>query len=115
MPGNDVATWARRLVEVGESIDLRVQSLDCTLDEALAFVRQGMPVATGIEQPDGTLRWVLICEVRGRRARLSNLESARVRPMGCPAWLATALERAGVRRSAIRRGGPAVAGLPRCL
>lgn len=72
IPGDDAATWARRLVEVGESIDLRVQSLECTLREALAFVRQGMPVATGIEQPDGSLRWLLIGAVHGRRARVSD-------------------------------------------
>ena len=76
IPGDNAATWARRLVEVGESIDLRVQLLECTLQEALGFVRQGMPIATGIEQEDGALRWVLVCEVRGRRARLKNLESA---------------------------------------
>ncbi len=50
--------------------------LECTLQEALGFVRQGMPIATGIEQENGVLRWVLVCEVRGRRARLKNLESA---------------------------------------
>jgi ABC-type bacteriocin/lantibiotic exporter with double-glycine peptidase domain len=76
IPGDDAATWARRLVEVGESIDLRVQLLECTLQEALAFVRQGMPIATGIEQADGVLRWVLVCEVRGRQVRLRDFESA---------------------------------------
>jgi len=76
IPGEGVMTWARRLVEVGESMDLRVQSLECTLPEALAFVRQGMPVATAVEQPDGSLRWVSVCEVRGRRVRLSDLASA---------------------------------------
>ena len=95
IPGDDAATWARRLVEVGESIDLRVQLLECTLQEALAFVRQGMPVATGIEQQDGALRWVLVCEVRGRRVRLRDLESARVRSLGFPAELATAVGRSG--------------------
>ncbi len=75
IPGDDAATWARRLVEVGESIALRVQLLDCALQDAAAFARQGIPVATGIEQPDGSLRWVLLCGVRGRRVRLKGLES----------------------------------------
>jgi putative ABC transport system ATP-binding protein len=70
IPGHDAAACARRLVEVGESMDLRVQVLECSWREALTFVRQGMPVATGIEQPDGSLRWLLIGEVRRRRARL---------------------------------------------
>jgi len=72
IPGDGAAIWARRLVEVGEGIDLRVQSLECTLPEALALVRQGIPIATGIEQPDGSLRWVLVGEVRGRRARVQD-------------------------------------------
>lgn len=75
IPGDDAASWARRLVEVGESMDLRVQSLQCTLSDALAFVRQGIPVATGIEQPDRSLRWVLLCGARGRRVRLQDLEA----------------------------------------
>jgi ABC-type bacteriocin/lantibiotic exporter with double-glycine peptidase domain len=76
IPGDDAVTWARRMVEVGESIDLRVQLLECTLQEALAFVRQGMPIATAIEQANGVLRWVLVCEVRGRRARVRDFQSA---------------------------------------
>lgn len=76
IPGNDVEACSRRLVEVGESIDLRVQSLVCSLEDALAFVRQGMPIATGIEAADGALRWMLVCEVRGRRVRLRDLEAA---------------------------------------
>jgi ABC-type bacteriocin/lantibiotic exporter with double-glycine peptidase domain len=75
IPGDGAATWARRLVEVGESIDLRVQLLACTVQDALALVRQGTPVATGIEQPDGSLRWVLLCGIRGRRVRLKGIES----------------------------------------
>jgi len=75
IPGDGVRTWARRLVEVGESMDLRVQSLECTLPDALAFVRQGMPVATAVEQPDGSLQWMVVCEVRGRRVRLGAFEA----------------------------------------
>ncbi len=76
IPGDGAPIWARRLAEVGESIDLRVQSLECTLPDALAFVRQGMPVATAIEQPDGSLRWMLVSQVRGWRVRLSDIASA---------------------------------------
>ena len=72
IPGDDTATWARRLVEIGESIELRVQLLESTLDEALAFVRQGIPVATRVAQADGALTWFLICEARGRRWRVKN-------------------------------------------
>jgi putative ABC transport system ATP-binding protein len=75
IPGDDLATWARRLVEVGESLDLRVQWLVCSLQDALSCVRQGIPVATGIEQPDGSIQWVLIKQARGRRVRWSRLGS----------------------------------------
>jgi putative ABC transport system ATP-binding protein len=61
IPGNDFESCSRRLVEVGESIDLRVQSLFCSLDEALAFVQQGMPVAACVERPDWPVRWILVC------------------------------------------------------
>ncbi len=73
IPGSDVPTWSRRLVEVGESMNLRVRSIDGTLDDVLNLVRQGIPVATGLEKPEEQLHWLLIAEVRGRRARLRDL------------------------------------------
>jgi ABC-type bacteriocin/lantibiotic exporter with double-glycine peptidase domain len=75
IPGDDLVTWARRLVEVGESLDLRVQWLVCSLNDALSCVRQGIPVATGIEQPDGSIQWLLISQIRGQRVRWNRLES----------------------------------------
>ena len=75
IPGDDLVTWARRLVEVGESLDLRVQLLVFSLQEALACVRKGIPVATRIEAQDGSFHCVLICEARGRRVRLSRLDA----------------------------------------
>jgi putative ABC transport system ATP-binding protein len=75
IPGDDLATWARRLVEVGESLDLRVQWLVCSLQDALSCVRQGIPVATGIEQSDGSIQWVLIKQARGQRVRWNRLDS----------------------------------------
>lgn len=70
IPGSDAQTWARRLVEVGESMNLRVRWIEGTLDEALTLARQGIPVATSLEEPGGRLHWLLIAEVRGRRVRL---------------------------------------------
>jgi ABC-type bacteriocin/lantibiotic exporter with double-glycine peptidase domain len=99
IPGNDLEACSRRLVEVGESIDLRVQSLFCSLDEALAFVRQGMPIAAGIERPDGAVRWLLVGEVRGRRVRVKDLEA------GSDRWMS--------RRGLLRRFGARVSNEPR--
>jgi putative ABC transport system ATP-binding protein len=75
IPGDDLNAWTRRLVEVGESLDLRVQTVECSLMDALSCVRQGIPVATGIEQDDGSLQWILLSEARGKRVRLSLLGS----------------------------------------
>ena len=52
IPGDDQQTWARRLVEVGESLNLRVRSVECNLSDALTFVRQGIPLGDlpGIEE-----------------------------------------------------------------
>jgi len=75
IPGDDLNAWTRRLVEVGESLDLRVQMVECSLMDALSCVRQGIPVATGIEQDDGSLQWVLLSEARGKRVRLGLLGS----------------------------------------
>lgn len=76
IPGDGAAIWAQRMVEVGESIDLRVQLLECTLQDALAFVRQGIPVATAVQGADGSLRWVLVCEVGTRKVRLGGQEAS---------------------------------------
>ncbi len=76
IPGDDRQTWARRLVEVGESLNLRVRSVECSLADALTFVRQGIGMATCVERPDGQLQWLLLVGCRGRRIRLASLDPA---------------------------------------
>ncbi|MCR9115495.1 MAG: ATP-binding cassette domain-containing protein [bacterium] len=68
--GEDWLTWARRLVEVGESLSLRVRSMEANLADALVFVQQGIPVAAPIDTGDTELDWTLITQVSGRRARI---------------------------------------------
>ena len=46
IPAANRRSWSQPLVEVGESVNLRIRSVDCPLDDALAFVREGAPVAT---------------------------------------------------------------------
>ena len=55
--GDDAGTWARRLVEAGESLNLRVRYVECTLADAMTFVQQGIPVAHCSSAGDGTLHW----------------------------------------------------------
>ena len=77
IPGDDWQTWSRRLVEVGESLSLRIRSIETNLDDALTFVRQGTPVATTVAANDGELRWVLVAEARGRKARIVKADDTR--------------------------------------
>jgi ABC-type bacteriocin/lantibiotic exporter with double-glycine peptidase domain len=77
IPGGDWASWSRRLVEVGESLNLRIRSIESTPERVLAFVGQGTPVATCLEEAEGGLRWFLVAEVRGRRVRLVTLNDER--------------------------------------
>ena len=74
--GDDGRIWAQRLVEVGESVNLRVRSIECSLQEALTFVRQGIPIATYVQDADSSMHWILITEARGRRLRVASLEKA---------------------------------------
>ncbi|QDU92516.1 peptidase domain-containing ABC transporter [Lignipirellula cremea] len=71
--GDDSQAWVRRLVEAGESLRLRIRSLDCTLKEALAIVAQGMPVAFCEDRNGGQLQWSFLSERRGRKVRVSPL------------------------------------------
>ncbi|MHB8863476.1 MAG: peptidase domain-containing ABC transporter [Pirellulaceae bacterium] len=98
--GSCAQALAQQLVEVGESLNLRVRSLDGTLDEMLNFVRQGVPVATFVEGPGGDCHWMLIGELRGRRIRVPSLTCE-----GHDAWMSkrSLRERLGMRAPTDRR------------
>ncbi len=68
--GENADAWSRRLVEAGESLNLRIRSFDCTVDEALSFVQQGTPVGVCCDGPDGGLRWLVVCEAKGFKVRI---------------------------------------------
>lgn len=76
IPGTGCQVWSRRLGEVAESLQLRVITLEATLAESLSIVRQGTPVATCIEQPDGRSEWFLLAEAGPRRVRLAAINAA---------------------------------------
>jgi ABC-type bacteriocin/lantibiotic exporter with double-glycine peptidase domain len=82
IPGDEAATWCRRLVEVGESVDLRVQTSEAPLRDALDLVRQGMPVAACLDRGAGRLQWVALAGSRGRRVLVGALE-----PGAADRWL----------------------------
>lgn len=67
IPGSDPATWGCRLVEVGESINLKVRTLDASIDRIIEFVQDGTPVAHGSEDESGEIRWRIILQARGSK------------------------------------------------
>ena len=71
---DDAQRWSRRLVEVGESLNLRIRTLECTLQEALEFVRQGIPVAYCADDADGVIQWFVLSEVKGSKVRVDAVE-----------------------------------------
>ncbi|MCO6458724.1 MAG: ATP-binding cassette domain-containing protein [Pirellulaceae bacterium] len=76
IPGDDCQAWSQRLVEVGESLNLRVRSIECTWRQALAFAQQSIPIATCIRDARDELQWVLISEVRRGRLRVTTSDSS---------------------------------------
>lgn len=78
--GDDWQAWASRLVEVGESVDLRIRSVECTLKEALIFAGHGIPVATSIngasssQEDDEPPRWIVVTSATPTSAKVLRLE-----------------------------------------
>lgn len=73
--GNDARTWSRRLVEVGESLNLRVLSAECDFSDMLSFVQQRIPVAVCLEGSDGRLQWFIMTETKRRKIRVTSLNT----------------------------------------
>ncbi|MHC2068197.1 peptidase domain-containing ABC transporter [Bremerella sp. T1] len=67
IPGTDHSAWGRRLVEVGESINLKVRTIDASLDRIIAFVQDGVPVAHGSEDESGDVHWHVLLEAKGNK------------------------------------------------
>jgi ABC-type bacteriocin/lantibiotic exporter with double-glycine peptidase domain len=70
IPDDDAQAWAKRLVEVAESVDLRVRGLECALIEAVSCVPQRIPVAIYCPGNPSAAEWLLLVEMRGRRIRV---------------------------------------------
>ncbi len=88
MGGQDAKSWLARLVEVGESVNLRIRSVECSLREAVYFVREGVPVvwcadadsalAEGSDAAEQALNWLVIQDANARRVLISQLEAGDV-------------------------------------
>lgn len=73
--GHDPLAWTRRLVETGESLNLRIRGVEGKLEEAITFVRQGVPVAFCRTAADGNLEWIVLNAAKGRRVRLAEFQT----------------------------------------
>lgn len=70
IPGNSDRTWDHRLVEIGESLNLRVRSLEVTIKEVIPFIQQGIPVAHCRVMPEGDTCWWIITRSKGGKVKL---------------------------------------------
>lgn len=63
-PGDVHRLWWKWLDEAAKSLGLRTKTLDCTVDEALALVRDGAPIITYRDEPQA--EWMTVVATRGR-------------------------------------------------
>ena len=91
IPGNDSQSWARRLVEIGESMDLRVREATCSLEDALIFVRRGLPLVIIQDRPQQPPTCLLLLRGRGSKVCLAALEEGPSPRLVSVRWLVRAL------------------------
>lgn len=72
LPGDDSRSWVRRLVQAGETLGLRLHSIECSLSQGLDTVRQGLPLAACISETGGERDWILIREASTWRVRVAG-------------------------------------------
>lgn len=75
IPGTDPATWGCRLVEVGESINLKVRTLDASIDRIIEFVQDGTPVAYASENESGEIHWRILVQAKGNKIQVNEPQS----------------------------------------
>ena len=75
IPGEDGSTWSRRMVEVGESLHLRIRAMEASVDEVLVLIQQGVPLATYLQEAGGELTWLVLTEMRGRKVKVLHLDN----------------------------------------
>jgi ABC-type bacteriocin/lantibiotic exporter with double-glycine peptidase domain len=73
--GDDAEGWARRLVEVGDSVGLRVRRIECRFDEVVTVLRQGLPVAAWVSDPETGWRWWVFTGAKGRKIAVHDTKT----------------------------------------
>ncbi|MEW4451800.1 ATP-binding cassette domain-containing protein [Bremerella sp. JC817] len=64
IPGTDQTAWSSRLVEVGESVNLKVRTLDASIERIIEFVYDGTPVAHGSTDDSGDVHWRVLIQAK---------------------------------------------------
>lgn len=65
-PGDDRELWARRLLEVGESLGIRFKQIDASLEDVPELLREGAPVVTLAGTAPNT-HWHMLTKASGKR------------------------------------------------
>ena len=77
IPGDDFRVWAQRLVEAGESLNLRIRSTDLRLQDVVRLVRERVPVAacfaTAGDSGDLSAQWIVLEAYRRGKFKVLNL------------------------------------------
>ena len=78
IPGDDALSWSGRLVESGESLNLRIRATDLSIREVLRLVGQGIPVCVcrdvASESTDSPIAWFALAELRRGRVRVAAID-----------------------------------------
>ncbi len=77
--GSDHEVWGQRLVEAGESLNLRIRSADLTLDDVARLVRERIPVATCLANSEvsdeSSVEWLVLAGYRRGKFQVINLNN----------------------------------------
>ena len=78
IPGGDFRVWAQRLVEAGESLNLRIRSTDMTLKDVVRLVSERVPVAACFtnsdESKNSSVQWIALEAHRRGKIKVFRLE-----------------------------------------
>jgi len=80
-PGNEQRLWWKWLAEAASSIGIQTKTIDCSVAEAVALVRNGARIVTCQQTADGNGEWLsarLISSHRVELQRTDNVGSTRI-------------------------------------
>lgn len=75
--GEGVEIWYARLIEAGKAFDLRVRSVQCSLDQLSGMIDTGVMIATLTGSEFGPQGWLIIEGRRRRSFRVANPRTGR--------------------------------------